>query len=89
MIKGTEWTMVKVWHDEDEPTEYKIKVQYEYEWITNNDPYYQELHTHIEVIEWPDGITESTKKMINNQLPNVLDDILSGIGEEDYDRQSE
>lgn len=81
--------MVKVWHDEDEPTEYKIKVEYGYEWITNNDPHYQELHTHIEVIEWPDGITESTKKMINNQLPNVLDDILSGIGEEDYDRQSE
>lgn len=85
MIKGTAWADVQVWHDDDEPTEYRVKVAYEYEYISNDDPYYQEIYEKVEVIEWPEGINETTKKMINNKLGDVLADILENDDCEPYE----
>ena len=76
MIRGYAWPIVKVWHDEDDCTEYRVKVEYEYEYISHRDPYYQEMRSHIEVIEWPEGITDVTKDMINHRLGDVLAELL-------------
>lgn len=87
MINGTAWTEVKVWHDEDEPTIYRVLVQYEYEMGGWDEGYRVESHAEIEVIEYPEGISQQTKEMIDDKLSDVLDEILSdgNISEWDFD----
>lgn len=77
MIKKTEWLLVNVWHDEDEPTEYRVKVKWEFEGGHFEDHVYFDGFCNIEVLEYPENITEATKKMIVNQLWDKLDDIMS------------
>lgn len=60
-------TSVKIWHDEDNYTEYQIKVSYDL------------IDKTIEVIEYPEGCTPGLKKMIDDKL----DDVLSNLAEED------
>lgn len=85
MIQGTQWTTVRAWHDEDDYTDYKVKVAYEYEFITNPDPFYQQIYSHIEVVEWPEGVTETAKKMINHRLNDVLTELLQEDDEDNYE----
>ena len=89
MIQGTAWTKVNVSHDEDEATEYDIRVAYEYEYISHRDPYFQQVHSHIEVIEWPEGISENTKAMINNKLGDVLADLLEPDDQDEWEQSFE
>lgn len=60
-------TSVKIWHDEDDYSEYQIKVSYDL------------IDKTIEVIEYPEGCTPGLKKMIDDKL----DDVLSNLAEED------
>jgi len=86
MIKGTQWTTVRVWHDDDEPSDYKVKVAYEYEYITNHDPFYQQIQSHIEVIEWPEGVTDNLRAMINHRLNDVLAELLEDDDPDESER---
>lgn len=85
MIKGTAWTEIKVWHDEDEPTIYRIKVYYEHDYGHTDEGRYIAGPKSIEVLEYPEGATDDIKKMIDYQLPDVLDSLLSDIDDDDYD----
>lgn len=85
MIRGTQWTEVKVWHEEDEPTIYRIKVYYEHDYGHTDEGRYIAGDKTIEVLEYPDGATDELKKMIDYQLPDLLDDILSDTDNDDYD----
>ena len=89
MIRGTQWTTVRVWHDDDEPTDYKVKVEYEYEYISNYDPFYQQLHSHIEVVEWPEGVNDVTKAMINHRLKDVLAELLEDDDLDEWEQSYE
>lgn len=89
MIKGTAWTTVRVWHDEDDSHDYHVKVEYEYEYITNHDPFYQEVRSHIEVIEWPEWINDTTKAMINHRLNDVLAELLESDDSDEYEQSYE
>lgn len=62
-------TSVKIWHDEDEYSEYQIRVSYDL------------IDKSIEVIEYPDGCTPGLKMMIDDKL----DDVLSNLAQEDYE----
>lgn len=65
-------TSVKIWHDDDDYTEYQIKVAYDL------------INKTIEVIEYPEGSTPILERMIDEKL----DDLLSTLAEdedEDYD----
>ena len=85
MIKGTQWTKVVVWYDDEVSAEYDVKVAYEYDYITNHDPFYQQIHSHIEVIQWPQGVSERTKSLINYKLNDVLSEILQGDDVDEYE----
>ena len=75
------WTFVKVWHEEDDYTEYKIKVEYSYESGHTADGVYWEGHKSIHVLEYPPNATNLLKLAIDNQLPYLLDQLI----EEDYE----
>ena len=85
MKKGTTWTEVKVWHDEDEPTIYRIKIQYEYERGGWMEEYRVEPHIEVDIIEYPEGITDQTKEMIRTNLSDIIDDIFSDGDVSEYD----
>jgi len=83
MIRGTQWAEVKVWHDEDEPTIYRIKVYYEHDYGHTDEGRYIAGDKTIEVLEYPEGATDELKKMIDYQLPDVLEEILSDTDDDD------
>jgi hypothetical protein len=85
MIRGTQWAEVKIWHDEDEPTIYRIKVYYEHDYGHTDEGRYIAGDKTIEVLEYPEGATDELKKMIDYQLPDVLEEILSDTDDDNYD----
>jgi hypothetical protein len=66
-------TSVKIWHDEDDYTEYRIKVAYD---LVNKT---------IEVIEYPEGSTPLLQFMIDDKLDELLN-TLAEEDDEDYDQ---
>lgn len=85
MKQGTIWTEVNVWHDEDEPTTYRIKIKYEYESGGWNEGYRVDPHIEVDIIEFPENLTEQTKKMIRTNLSDKIDDIFSDPDVSEYD----
>lgn len=77
MKQGTDWILVNVWHDEDEPTEYRVKIKWQYEAGHYEDFVYFDGYRNIDVLEYPENITDNTRKMIDNQLWDELDEILA------------
>ena len=69
-------TYIKIWHDEDDYSEYRIKVAYDL------------MNRTIEVIEYPEGSTPMLQMMIDDKLSELLD-TLSEEEDDDYDQWEE
>lgn len=66
------FTTVKIWHDEDEPTEYRIKVE-----VINKRS--------IEILEYPEYATPQLKSMIDDKIEDIMEDLVNTT-DDDYDQ---
>ena len=87
MIKGTAWTLIDYWHEEDEPTQYRIKVAYQYTGGQYVDGRYMPGIRQIEVIEYPENASHALVQYIDDQLPEIMDEILQDDGNDEWDTE--
>lgn len=89
MKKGTEWRRVKVYDDEDNCQEYFVKLEYEYEGGYYEDGRYHDGYSRIEVLQYPEGISEETKKDINEVVQFMLEEILNDNDDDENEYRKE
>lgn len=85
MKQGTTWIKWALHDENDNFVWLTLKVAYEYEAGWFEDGVYNEKHQKIEVLEYPENITDEIKAKIDAELPDILDYLLDDVDESERD----
>lgn len=85
MTKGTKWTTFRIYKGDKLFYDYPVKVSYQYESRYDYDQHRYDIHSSIDMVEWPEHISSEDLESIKLQLTDMLDQILENDENDEWD----